>query len=138
MHKVRFMISVGLLVFLLGAVSPPAKAQEGSASQAWATVQEEVKAMDQAVQSKNLHAIHEPSMKIRSAIKTLKGHSQMLNESKSQKMAAALKELDTAVTDVHSASDNGNQGEAEKAAKELDKALAQLQALNADAAFKNM
>lgn len=131
-------ISAVLFALWFEALLPSIKAQEASAAQAWATVQEEVKAMDRGVQSKNLHAIHEPSMSIRSAIKTLKQHSQMLNESKSQKMTAALKDLDMAVTDVHSACDNGKQDEAETAVYKLDKALAQLQALNAEAAFKNM
>ena len=67
--------------------------------QAWTTLQQLVNDMGAAVQSKNLHGIHEPSMKIRPAIRTLKGHSSMLGGDKGQKIGAALKQLDTSVTD---------------------------------------
>src|SRR5262249_25058536 len=77
--------------------------------QAWTTIQQLVKDMETAVQSKKLHGIHEPTMKIRTPIKTLKQHSSMLSGDKGQKISSALKQLDTSVTDLHSASDEGNQ-----------------------------
>jgi hypothetical protein len=60
---------LGLLAaFGLGISSPAVWAQEkGSALKAWDAIQQSVKDMETAVQSKNLHAIHDPSMKIRSA-----------------------------------------------------------------------
>ena len=106
--------------------------------QAWAMIQQLVKDMETAVQSKNLHGIHEPSMKIRPAIRTLKGHSSMLGGDKGQKIGAALKQLDTAVTDLHSASDEGNQADAETALKAVESALDQLKAQDPEAAFKSM
>ena len=39
---------------------------------AWSGIQQLVKDLETAVQSKNLHGIHDPSMKIRAPIKTLK------------------------------------------------------------------
>jgi hypothetical protein len=91
-----------------------------------------------AVQSKNLHAIHEPSMKIRSPIRTLKGHSSMLSGDKGQKVSTALKQLDSSVTDLHSASDEGNQAKAEEALKSVESAFDQLKAEDPDSAFKGM
>lgn len=41
-------------------------------------------------------------------------------------------------TDLHTASDEGNQQEAERALKEVETALDQLKAQDPDAAFKNM
>jgi hypothetical protein len=106
--------------------------------QAWAMTQQLVKDMETAVQSKNLHGIHEPSMKIRAPIKTLKRHSSMLSGDKGQKMGAALKQLDTSVTDLHSASDEGNQADAETALKAVESALDQLKAQDPETAFKSM
>jgi len=106
--------------------------------QAWTTIQQLVKDMETAVQSKNLHGIHEPSMKIRAPIKTLKQHSSMLSEDKGQKISLALKQLDTSVTDLHSASDEGNQADAATALKGVESALDQLKAQDPAAAFKNM
>ncbi len=94
--------------------------------QAWASIQLLVKEMETAVQSKNLHGIHEPSMKIRGPIKVLKRHSAALNGGQGQEITAALKQLDGSVTDLHSASDEGNQAEAEKALKSVETALEQL------------
>jgi hypothetical protein len=56
-------------------------------------------------------------MKIRAPIKALKHHSSMLSGDKGQKMGAALKQLDSSVTDLHSAADDGNQTDSEKALK---------------------
>ena len=106
--------------------------------QAWTTIQQFVKDMETAVQSKNLHGIHEPSMKIRAPIKTLKQHSSMLSGDKGQKIGAALKQLDTSVTDLHSASDEGNQADAETALKAVESALDQLKAQDPETAFKSM
>jgi len=105
---------------------------------AWAAIQERVKDMESAVQSKNLGGIHDPTMKIRAPIKTLKQHSGMLGGDKGQKIGAALKQLDSSVTDLHSAADNGNQAEAETALKAVESALDQLKALDPEAVFKNM
>jgi hypothetical protein len=77
-------------------------------------------------------------MKIRAPIKTLKQHSSMLSGDKVQKFATALKQLDSSITDLHSASDEGNQQEAQKALKEVETAFDQLKAQDPDAAFKNM
>jgi soluble cytochrome b562 len=110
----------------------------GSPQAAWSSIQQLVKDLETAVQSKNLHGIHDPSMKIRAPIKTLKQHSSMLSGDKSQKFAAALKQLDSSITDLHSASDEGNQQEAQKALKEVETAFDQLKAQDPDAAFKDM
>ena len=131
---------LGLLAaFGLGISSPAVWAQEkGSALKAWAAIQQSVKEMETAVQSKNLHAIHDPSMKIRPAIRTLKGHSSMLSGEKGQKVSAALKQLDSSVTDLHSAADEGNQAKAEEALKSLENAFNQLKAEDPESAFKGM
>ena len=105
---------------------------------AWSSIRQLVKELETAVQSKNLHAIHDPSMKIRAPIKTLKQHSSMLSGDKAQKFAAALKQLDSSITDLHSASDEGNQQEAQKALKEVETAFDQLKAQDPYAAFKNV
>jgi hypothetical protein len=105
--------------------------------QAWAMIQQLVKDMETAVQSKNLHGIHDPTMKIRAPIKTLKQHSSMLSGDKGQKMRSALKQLDSSVTDLHSASDEGDQAKAEEALKSVESALDQLKAQDPETAFKN-
>ena len=92
--------------------------QEKDPLKAWATIQQTVKDMKVAVQSKNLHGIHEPSMKIRPAIRTLKGHSSMLSGDKPKKISSALQQLDSAVTDLHSASDEGSSSEVGGGAQE--------------------
>ena len=128
-----------IVVFSLSIGAPALWAQQDKDPlKAWATIQQTVKDMETAVQSKNLHGIHEPSMKIRPAIRTLKGHSSMLGGDKGQKIGAALKQLDTAVTDLHSASDEGNQADAETALKAVESALDQLKAQDPEAAFKSM
>jgi hypothetical protein len=138
--KFRTNFVLGLLAaFGLGISSPAAWAQEeGGALKAWAAIQQSVKDMETAVQSKNLHAIHEPSMKIRSPIRTLKGHSSMLSGEKAQKVGTALKQLDSSVTDLHSAADEGNQAKAEEALKSLENAFNQLKAEDPESAFKGM
>jgi hypothetical protein len=62
----------------------------------------------------------------------------MLSEDKGQKISLALKQLDTSVTDLHSASDEGNQADAETALKGVESALDQLKAQDPETAFKNM
>jgi hypothetical protein len=94
--------------------------------------------METAVQSKNLHGIHDPSMKIRPAIRTLKAHSSMLSEDKAKKISSALQQLDSAVTDLHSAADEGSQAKSETALKSVEGALDQLKAEDPEAAFDNM
>jgi translation elongation factor EF-1beta len=132
-----------LVAFGLGMLVPSLYAQQNKAGSdspqaAWSNIQQFVKDMETAVQSKNLHGIHEPSMKIRAPIKTLKQHSSMLSGDKGQKIAAALKQLDTSVTDLHSASDEGSQADAETALKAVESALDQLKAQAPETAFKSM
>jgi hypothetical protein len=132
-----------LVAFGLGVLAPSLWAQQHQAGSdspqaAWSTIQQLVKDMETAVQSKNLHGIHEPSMKIRAPIKTLKQHSSMLSGDKGQKIGAALKQLDTSVTDLHSASDEGSQADAETAVKAVESALDQLKAQDPEATFKTM
>ena len=131
------------VALILSLVMTSVQAQQnqsasGSPQVAWSSIQQLVKDLETAVQSKNLHGIHDPSMKIRAPIKTLKQHSGMLSGDKGQKMTAALKQLDSSITDLHSASDEGNQKEAEKALKEIQTAFDQMKAQDPDAAFKNM
>src|SRR5215813_2466468 len=102
------------------------------------SIQQSVKDMETAVQSRNLHGIHDPTMKIRAPIKALKQHSSMLSGDKGQKMGAALKQLDSSVTDLHSAADEGNQADSEKALKTGESALDQLKTQDHESAFKNM
>jgi hypothetical protein len=106
--------------------------------QAWTLIQQLVKDMETAVQSKNLHGIHDPTMKIRAPIKTLKEHSSMLSGDKGQKISTGLKQLDSSVTDLHSASDEGNQAKSEEALKSVESALDQLKAQDPETAFKKM
>ena len=138
--KFRTNFVLGLLAaFGLGISSPTVWAQEkGGALKAWAAIQQSVKDMETAVQSKNLSGIHEPTMKIRSPIRTLKGHSSMLSGEKGQKFSAALKQLDSSVTDLHSASDAGDQAKAEEALKSVESAFDQLKAQDPGSAFKGM
>jgi hypothetical protein len=75
---------------------------------------------------------------IRGPIKTLKQHSSMLSGAKGQKISSTLKQLDASVTDLHSASDEGNQADAETALKSIESALDQLRAQDPETAFKNM
>ena len=132
-----------LLALGLAVLPPSLQAQQNQAGSdspqaAWSSIQQLVKDMETAVQSKNLHGIHEPSMKIRAPIKTLKQHSSMLSADKRQKIGAALKQLDSSVTDLHSAADEGSQGKSETALKTVDSALDQLKAEDPEAAFENM
>jgi len=132
-----------LVVFGLAMPVPLLLAQQDQAGSnspqaSWFSIQQLVKNLETAVQSKNFHGIHDPSMKIRAPIKSLKQHSSMLSGDKGQKLTAALKQLDSSITDLHSASDEGNQLEAEKALKEVETALDQLKAQDPDTAFKNM
>jgi hypothetical protein len=131
---------LGLITALALGISTAAlwAQQEKDPLKAWGTIQQMVKDMETAVQSKNLHGIHEPSMKIRAPIKTLKQQSSKLSGDKGQKIGTALKQLDTSVTDLHSASDEGNQTDAETALKTVESALDQLKAQDPDAAFKSM
>jgi hypothetical protein len=131
----------GMLVALL--LVPSLWAQQNQAGSdspqaAWSTIQQLVKDMETAVQSKHLHGIHDPTMKIRAPIKTLKQHSGMLSGDKGQKIGATLKQLDNSVTDLHSAADEGDQGKSETALKTVETALDQLKAEDPEAAFKNM
>lgn len=75
-------------------------------------------------------------MKIRAPIRTLKQQSGKLGADLSKNMAAALKQLDNAVTDLHSAADAGDQKEADAALKTVETAFEQLKSLDPDTAFK--
>jgi hypothetical protein len=118
----------------LGSIQSMDKSDD--AGQAWASIQQLVKDMETAVQSKNLHGIHEPSMKIRAPIRTLKKRAAMLSGEQGQKINVTLKQLDSSVTDLHSASDEGNQAAAEEALKSVQGALEQLKVEDPEAAFK--
>ena len=127
------------LVFSLSIGAPALWAQQDKDPlKAWATIQQTVKDMETAVQSKNLHGIHEPSMKIRPAIRTLKGHSSMLSEDKAENIGSALQQLDSAVTDLHSAADEGSQAKSETALKSVESAFDQLKTEDPGAAFRNI
>jgi hypothetical protein len=137
-----FRKSVFGMIFAFGLAVPLwAQQDKGAADSpqaAWSSIQQLVNNLETAVQSKNLHGIHDPSMKIRAPIKTLKRHSSMLSGDKGQKMTATLKQLDSAITDLHSAADEGDQIEAQSALKEVEAALDQLKSQDPDTAFKNM
>jgi hypothetical protein len=132
------LVALGVIVLSPSIYAQQNKAGSDSPQAAWSNIQQFVKDMETAVQSKNLQGIHEPSMKIRVPIKTLKQQSSKLGVDKGQKIGAALKQLDTSVTDLHSASDEGNQTDAETAIKTVESALDQLKAQDPDAAFKSM
>jgi hypothetical protein len=105
---IRVLVAFGLIVLVPPLYAQQNKAGSDSPQGAWSNIQRFVTEMETAVQSKNLHGIHEPSMKLRAPIKTLKQHSSMLSGDEGQKISSALKQLDTSVTDLHSASDEGN------------------------------
>jgi len=130
--------AVGLSILVPSLCAQGDHTAASSPGAAWSSIQQLVKELETAVQSKNLNGIHEPSMKIRAPIRALKQHSSMLNADTGQKMIAALKQLDNSITDLHSASDEGNQKEAETALKEVEAAFDQLKALDPDTAFKTM
>jgi len=138
--KFRTKYFLGIITALAFGISAPGlQAQEqGATLKAWAAIEQSVKDMETAVQSKNLHAIHEPSMKIRAPIRAFKGHSKMLSGEKGQNISAALKQLDSSVTDLHSAADEGDQAKAETALKSVEGAFDQLKAEDPEAVFKNM
>jgi hypothetical protein len=131
---------LGLITALSFGISAPTlwAQQDKDPLKAWAMIQQTVKDMGTAVQSKNLHGIHDPSMKIRPAIRTLKGHSSKLSGDKAKKISSALQQLDSAVTDLHSAADEGSQAKSETALKSVEGAFDQLKAEDPEAAFKNM
>ena len=130
--------AVGFPILALPVYAQQDHAAAGSPEAAWSTIQELVQTLESAVQSKNLHGIHEPSMKIRAPIRSLKQHCSTLSIDISKKMTAALKQLDNSITDLHSAADEGNQGEAESSLKEVEAAFDQLKSLDPDTAFKSV
>jgi hypothetical protein len=134
----RILVTFGLVMLVPSLYAQQNKAGSDSPEAAWSNIQQFVKDMETAVQSKNLHGIHEPSMKIRAPIKRLKQQSSMLSGDKGQKIGAALRQLDTSVTDLHSASDEGNQADAEMAVKAVESALELLKAQDPEAVFKSM
>jgi outer membrane protein, heavy metal efflux system len=72
-------IFVVIAAIPLPVLAPPLLGQQdrpaaGSFEAAWSTIQQLVQSLENAVQSKNLHGIHEPSMKIRAPIRSLKQH----------------------------------------------------------------
>ena len=136
--RTTYLLALISVLSLCVGTSPVHAQGQGGALKAWATIQQSVKEMEAAVQTKNLHAIHDPSMKIRAPIRTLKTHSSMLSTDKGQTFKTALKELDDSVTDLHSAADGGNQAQAETALKDVEKAFDQLKAQDPETAFKGM
>ena len=132
------LVAFGITPLLPSLWAQQNKTGSESPQTAWTSIQQLVKDMETAVQSRNLHGIHDPTMKIRAPIKALKRHSSMLTGDKGQKMAAALKQLDTSVTDLHSAADEGNQADSEKALKTVESAFDQLKTQDPEGAFKNM
>jgi hypothetical protein len=132
------LVAFGITVLLPSLWAQQNKAGSESPQTAWISIQQLVKEMETAVQSRNLHGIHDPTMKIRAPIKALKQHSSTLSGDKGQKMGAALKQLDSSVTDLHSAADEGNQADSEKALKTVESALDQLKAQDPEGSFKNM
>jgi hypothetical protein len=134
--RIRLLSFVGLAI-LTQSLSAQQQGSSTSPQVAWSDIRQLVQNLETAVQSKNLHGIHEPSMKVRAPIRTLKQHSSMLAGDVGKNMIAALKQLDNAVTDLHSAADAGDQKEAESASKSVETALAQLKSLDPDAAFKD-
>jgi hypothetical protein len=134
----RILVAIGISPLLLSSWAQQNKTRSESPQTAWTSIQQLVKDMETAVQSRNLHGIHDPTMKIRAPIKALKQHSSMLSGDKGQKMGVALKQLDSSVTDLHSAADEGNQADSEKALKTVESALDQLKAQDPEGAFKNM
>jgi gas vesicle protein len=137
------LIFVVIAAIALPVLAPPLLGQQdrpaaGSPEAAWSTIQQLVQSLENAVQSKNLHGIHEPSMKIRAPIRSLKQHCSMLSVDISKEMTAALKQLDNSITDLHSAADEGNQQEAESSLKEVEAAFDQLKSLDPDTAFKSV
>ena len=132
------LVAFGITALLPSLLAQQNKTGSESPQTAWTSIQQLVKDMETAVQSRNLHGIHDPTMKIRAPIKALKQHSSMLSGDKGQKMGAALKQLDISVTDLHSAADEGNQADSEKALKTVESALDQLKAQDPEGAFKEM
>jgi hypothetical protein len=135
--RTRLLSFVGLAI-LTQSLSAQQQGSSASPQVAWSDIRQLVQNLETAVQSKNLHGIHEPSMKIRAPIRALKQHSSALGSEASKNMVAALKQLDSAVTDLHSAADAGDQKEAESALKALQTALDELKALDPETAFKNL
>lgn len=134
----RLLAVVGLLLVPPSLWAQKSQSDVRSPKAAWSTIQQLVQNLQSAVQSKNLHGIHEPSMKIRVPIRALKQQSGTLSADTGQKMIASLKQLDDAITDLHSASDAGNQKDAESALKEVETAFDQLKSLDPDTAFKDV
>jgi hypothetical protein len=135
--RTRLLSFLGLAILTQSLIAQ----QQGSTTSpqvAWSDIRQLVQDLETAVQSKNLHGIHEPSMKIRAPIRTLKQHCSMLSGDASKNMVAALKQLDSAVTDLHSAADAGDQKEAESASKSVQTAFDELKSLDPETAFKNL
>ncbi len=135
--RTRLLSFVGLAI-LTQSLSAQQQGPGTSPQVAWSDIRQLVQNLETAVQSKNLHNIHEPSMKIRAPIRALKQHSSALGGDASKNMVAALKQLDSAVTDLHSAADAGDQKEAESGLKAVQTALDELKALDPETAFKNL
>jgi hypothetical protein len=125
------------------ALSPAVWAQEdqaiaGSPQVAWSNIQQLLEKLETAVQSRDLPGVHAPGMKIRAHFKTLDPNRDTLAGDESQKLTARLHQLDSSITDLHSATDAANQKQAESALKEVEAALDQLKAQEAEVAFKTM
>jgi len=62
----------------------------------------------------------------------------MLSEDKAKNIGSALQQLDSAVTDLHSAADEGSQVNSETALKSVESAFDQLKTEDPGAAFQNL
>lgn len=96
--------------------------------EAWATVQQSVRDMDTAVQSKNLHGVHVATVKINPAITTLQDHSNMIREDKAQKLLTALHRLRHCVIRLHRAALDNDQAKVEEELLNVDSAFQQVEA----------
>ena len=86
--------AVGLSILMPSLWAQQDHTAASSPGVAWSSIQQLVKELETAVQSKNLHGIHEPSMKIRAPIRALKQYSSMLSADASKKIIAELRQLD--------------------------------------------
>jgi hypothetical protein len=76
---------------------------------AWSNIQQLLEKLETAVQSRNLPGVHEPGMKIRARFKTLNQNGNTSSGDESQKLIAMSNQLDSSITDLHSATDATNQ-----------------------------
>src|SRR5271166_5685295 len=111
--------TVGLPILVPSLWAQQDHAAAGSPEAAWSTIQQLVQNLESAVESKNLHGIHEPSMKIRAPIRALKQHSSILSADTSKKKMPGLKKLKNSKTILNSAADKGNKKKVKPALKKF-------------------